>query len=79
MHTATTEDAGAALTSGVGEEETGRSETHNAEDGKSEEAKVKNAKLTEKKVEISKELHERSIGGHVGMNRTYKRLKHYVI
>jgi hypothetical protein len=69
------------LISGTGaEEEMGRSETLNAEDGKSEEAKVKDAKLTEKdKFEILKELHENPIGGHVGMNRTYKRLKHYVI
>jgi hypothetical protein len=80
MYTATTEDAGAALTSGTGaEEEMGRPETLNAEDGKSEKAKFKNANLTEKeKSEILKELHERPIGGHVGMNRTYKRLKQYV-
>jgi hypothetical protein len=74
---ATTEGVGAALTSGVGEEEeTGTSETLNAEDGKSEETVVKNAKLTEKeKLEILKELHESPIGGHGGMNRTYKRRK----
>jgi hypothetical protein len=80
-YVAATEDAGTALTSVVGEvEEIGRSETLNAEDGKSEEANVKNAKLIEKeKLKIVKEFHERSIGGHVGMNRIYKRLKQYVI
>jgi hypothetical protein len=81
MYTATTEDPGAALASAVGEgEETGRSETLNAEDGKSEEAKVRNAKLIEReKLKIVKECHESPIGGHVGMNRTYKRLKQYVL
>jgi hypothetical protein len=85
MFLTTTQDAGAKLTSEAEEEkEKVRSETLSAEnenagtDGKSEGAKVKNAKLTDKKLEILKELHETPVGGHIGMNRTYKRLKQYI-
>jgi hypothetical protein len=36
-------------------------------------------KLTDKeKLEILKELYETPIGGHIGMNKTYKRLKQYI-
>jgi hypothetical protein len=40
---------------------------------------VKDKKLSSKeKMEILREMHESPIGGHVGMNRTYKRLKHFI-
>jgi hypothetical protein len=76
MYTMTTEDTGAELTFGIGEEkEKGRSETLSAEnedggtEGKSKETKVRNAMLTDKeKLEILRELHETPVGGHIGMN-----------
>jgi hypothetical protein len=30
------------------------------------------------KLGILKEMHESPIGGHIGMNRTYQRLKQYI-
>jgi hypothetical protein len=29
-------------------------------------------------MEILREMHESPIGGHVGMNRTYRRLRHFI-
>jgi transposase InsO family protein len=38
-----------------------------------------NGEFTDKeKTEILKEIHESPIGGHAGMNKTYKRLKHFI-
>jgi transposase InsO family protein len=78
MYTMTTGEVGV-------EKEKGASETLSAENedagisGAPEEVKGKNMKLTDKeKLEILKELHETPIGGHIGMNRTYKRLKQYI-
>jgi transposase InsO family protein len=40
---------------------------------------MKDKELTSKeKMEILREMHESPIGGHVGMNRTYKRLRHFI-
>jgi hypothetical protein len=78
----TTEDAGAELSSEeVGaEKEKGRSQPLDAgTNGEPEEVEEKNTGLSDKeKLEILQELHETPIGGHIGMNRTYKRLKHYI-
>jgi hypothetical protein len=39
----------------------------------------KDKKFTAKeKMEILKEIHESPIGGHAGMNKTYKRFKHFI-
>jgi hypothetical protein len=40
---------------------------------------VKDKELSSKeKMEILREMHESHIGGHVSMNRTYKRLRHFI-
>ena len=78
MYTATTKDVGE-------EKENEGSETLCAENenagtnGKSVEVTAKQAELTDReKLEILRELHETPVGGHIGMNRTYKRLKQYI-
>jgi hypothetical protein len=44
-----------------------------------EEQEVKNKELSSKeKMEILREMHDSPVGGHVGINRTYEKLRHFI-